>query len=122
MNSLPAPPQGSPRLSPWLIGLFAFYNRHYLRRHFNSVRVLKKGLPEGNRPNVIFLNHASWWDPLVSLFVSSEFFHGCASFAPMDARMLLRYRLFKYLGFFGIEPHCTRGAFAFIRTADSILK
>jgi 1-acyl-sn-glycerol-3-phosphate acyltransferase len=112
----------SPRISPWLLYLFARYNRHYLGRHFHSLRILKSGLPKSDRPAVIYLNHASWWDPLVCLFLAGIFFSDRASFAPINEQMLQRYRFFKRLGFFGIEPDSARGALSFIRTVDGILK
>lgn len=110
-----------PRISSWLISLFAVYNHHYLGRHFHSLRILKDGLPKHDRPTVIFLNHASWWDPLVCMFLARTFFPGRCSFAPIDAQMLGRYRLFKRLGFFGIKPGSAGGALAFIRSVHCIL-
>ena len=64
-------------------------------------------------PLVIYSNHASWWDPLVGLVLKSEFFADRTPFAPMDAAMLERYKLFARLGFFGVEQHSRRGAIAF---------
>lgn len=122
MNSKTAMTSPSPRISPWLMRLFAAYNHHYLGGHFHSLRILKNGLPKHSHPTVIFLNHASWWDPLVCLFLSRKFFPGRCSFAPIDEQMLKRYQFFKRLGFFGVEPNSTRGAFSFLRNVDAILK
>jgi len=121
MNSRAESARESPRISRWLIGLFALYNHYFLGRHFHSLRMLKNGLPKHDRPTVIFLNHACWWDPLVCMFLARTFFPGRRSFAPIDDQMLERYRLFKRLGFFGIKPDSTSGALAFIRRVDSIL-
>lgn len=105
------------------VGFFANYSRRYLRRRFHSIRILKDGLPPLDRaqPLVIFLNHASWWDPLVCLLLSREFFASRISFAPIDAAMVERYGFFKYLGFFGIEPRTARGARQFLRMTRAIL-
>ncbi len=121
MNSRAAIAGESPRISRWLIRVFALYNNYYLGRHFHSLRILKNGWPKHDRPTVIFLNHASWWDPLVCMFLARTFFSGRRSFAPIDDRMLKRYRLFKRLGFFGIKADSASGALAFIRRVDSIL-
>ena len=112
-----------PHVSSGLLKVFAAYTRGYVRRHFHSFRILKSGLPPRDlaRPLVIFLNHASWWDPLVCLLLSREFFPDRTSFAPIDAAMLERYGFFKHLGFFGIEQQTATGARKFLRTMRAIL-
>lgn len=112
-----------PRVSTGVMKVFATYSRGYVRRHFHSFRILKSGLPprEDARPLVIYLNHASWWDPLVCLLLAREFFPNRMSFAPIDSAMLERYAFFKHLGFFGIEQGTPRGALTFLRTARVLL-
>jgi 1-acyl-sn-glycerol-3-phosphate acyltransferase len=73
-------------------------------------------------PLVLYSNHASWWDALVCLAVKQQFFPSHAAFAPMDAAMLNRYKMFEKLGFFGVEQGSRRGAAHFLRTAEAILK
>lgn len=112
-----------PRVSGSVLKLFAAYTRGYARRHFHSCRILKAGLPPRDleRPLVIFLNHASWWDPLVCLLLSREFCSDRTSFAPIEGLMLERYRFFKHLGFFGVEQQTAMGARKFLRTMRAIL-
>jgi len=112
-----------PRISAGMMKLFAAYCRRYVRRNFTALRILKSGLPPGDpsRPLVIFLNHASWWDPLVCLLLSREFFPDHHSFAPIDSAALERYRFFRHLGFFGIEPQTQRGARTFLGITDALL-
>ena len=117
------PRAAQPHVSAAAMKGFAAYSRRYVRRNFHSVRILKSGRPprDSARPIVIYLNHASWWDPLVCLLLSREFFPARTSFAPIDAAMLARYGFFKHLGFFGIEPQTQRGARTFLRTAHDLL-
>ena len=64
-----------PRVSEWLLGAFARYTHWYLHRHFDALRVSASGwLPDNENgvPKVVYLNHASWWDPLVCLHLSRE--------------------------------------------------
>jgi 1-acyl-sn-glycerol-3-phosphate acyltransferase len=112
-----------PRVSEHVMRVFAAYSRRYLRRHFHSFRILKSGQPQFDlsRPLVIYLNHASWWDPLVCLLLSREFFASRTSFAPIDAAMLERYGFFKHLGFFPVEQESPRGALQFLRNTHAIL-
>jgi 1-acyl-sn-glycerol-3-phosphate acyltransferase len=111
-----------PDISRPLLRLFSFYTSHYLRRHFGSIYL--SGEPPNfadDRPAVIYLNHASWWDPLACLLLSSHFTHTHRNYAPIDARSLNQFRFFSRLGFFGVQKDSRRGAVDFLRTASAIL-
>ena len=118
------PAKALPRISTPLLRWFTWYSRGYLRRHFHSLRVSLAGLPPETRglPLLLYSNHASWWDPLVCLVVKDEFFPDRSAFAPIDAAMLERYKMFGRMGFFGVEQSSRRGAVQFLRTAESILQ
>ena len=109
----------SPRLHRW----FAWYARRYLKRHFNAVRILKEtpAPAETEAPAVFFLNHASWWDPLVSIFLAKSFYPNQLSFAPIDAGALKKYAMLRRLGFFPVERNTLTGARQFLRTSRAIL-
>lgn len=113
-----------PVISRPLLRWFTWYSRRYLRRHFHSLRISLAGSPPDSRglPVVLYSNHASWWDALVCLVVKQEFFSGRTAFAPMDAAMLKRYKMFHKFGFFGAAQGSRRGAIQFLRTAEAILK
>jgi 1-acyl-sn-glycerol-3-phosphate acyltransferase len=113
----------APYISDPMLTVFLAYCRRFVRRRFHALRVSKLGLParDPDRPMVVYLNHAAWWDPIVCLLLSREFFPGCHSFAPIDAAMLERYAFFRHLGFFGIEPGTQRGALTLLRTAHNLL-
>ena len=117
------PAVGPPRVAPRLLQVFAAYSRHYMCQRFHAVRILKNGLPPSDvsGPVVIYLNHASWWDPLVCLHLARKFFVNRTSFAPIDAESLQRYGFFKHLGFYGVEQQSVRGAMTFLRTSCSLL-
>lgn len=120
----PPEPRGIPRVSGWLLSGFAHYTRWYLNRHFHSLRIASSGwLPDNESaiPKVIFLNHASWWDPLVCLHLSRTLFVNHQAYAPIDAKAVEKYAFFKRLGFFGIEPDSPRGAARFFRISCDIL-
>lgn len=119
-------PQGRenvPAISPFLLRWFTWYARRYIRRHFHAVRVTPLGLPPACRglPVVIYLNHASWWDPLICVLLKDCFFPNRRAFAPIDARMLERYAFFKKLGFFPVQREGRRGAEEFLRRSTTIL-
>jgi 1-acyl-sn-glycerol-3-phosphate acyltransferase len=114
-------PAAIPQRSEFLCRWFAWWVRGYLTRHFHAVRLSRSAQPDvlANAPLVIVLNHPSWWDPLIGV-VLAGLFTGRTHYVPMDARMLDRYRLFKKLGFYGVEQG-PRGAAAFLRTTAAIL-
>jgi len=113
-----------PRISPLLLTWFTRYSRRYIRLHFHSLRVSRAGLPPktSDLPLVIYSNHASWWDALVCLVVKAEFFCERIAYAPIDATMLVRYKFFRRLGFFGVEQRTRRGAVQFLRIAEAVLR
>ena len=113
----------APTISRPLLGWFRWYARRYLRQHFNALRVTGSVPAERlSGPIVVYSNHASWWDPLVALFLSHQLLPGKSIFAPMDARALKRYGFFRRLGMFGVEAGTSRGAVQFIRQARAILR
>lgn len=115
---------GLPAVRPWLVRLFRRYNRVYLRRHFHALRLSRAGRPprsSAGEPLVIYLNHPSWWDPLVALFLAGELFGDRRSYGPIEAEALERYGFFLHLGFFGVERGTTAGARRFLDTATALL-
>lgn len=115
-----------PRHSPRLLALFARYVRVYIARHFNALRLLRGSdsfldeLPADARV-IFYMNHPSWWDPLVLIMLATQRFPTRDHFAPMDAAMLRKYAFFERLGFFGIEQDSAAGAMKMMRSAQAIL-
>jgi 1-acyl-sn-glycerol-3-phosphate acyltransferase len=102
--------------------LFGWYARHYLRKHLHALRGRIPALPaiDSDVPVIVYLNHASWWDPLVAIIVAREFFPNRLHYAPIDAEGLSKYRFLSRIGFFGIEPGTVRGARRFLGTASTV--
>ena len=115
---------GTPHISKPVLRFFRWIVRGYFRRHFRAVRVSEASrwvaLPAG--PIIIFANHSSWWDPMVSILLGSALLPERNHYAPMDAAALERYAIFKRIGAFGIERNTARGAAQFLRTSLALLK
>jgi 1-acyl-sn-glycerol-3-phosphate acyltransferase len=110
------------RPSHRLVSLFHLYVFWYLRRHFHALRLANADrFPATRRPLIVYLNHASWWDPLVSMLLSHRFLMDADHYAPMDAEALKRYGVFRRLGLFPVEMGTPRGAAQFMRAANHIL-
>jgi 1-acyl-sn-glycerol-3-phosphate acyltransferase len=93
-----------------------------MRRHFHAIRVsnAERFRRMDDRPLIVFLNHASWWDPLTCISLSGTLMRDQEHYAPMDAEMLAHYRFFRRLGLFPVEMNTAHGAAQFLRTADAI--
>ena len=117
------PTAAVPQISPAFLRIFTAYSRRYVSRRFHSIRVLETGLPPRNLPSplVVYLNHSAWWDPLICLRLAQTYFPGRASYAPIEADALQRYRFFQRLGFYGVAQNSVRGAMTFLRTTRAIL-
>lgn len=112
-----------PRVWRRLFALFALYSRWYLGRHFHAVRLLGP-LPrvDDDRALVVYLNHPSWWDPLIAILLASGEFPRRTHYGPIDAAALQRYGFFRRLGFFGVETGTVRGARRFLRLSEALLE
>ena len=120
---MPSPETPLPPTSPWLIRLFGWYTPRYLRRHFNTVRLLGN-VPDtaDPRPMLVYLNHPSWWDPLAVVLLIDRYFPHRPGYGPIDAEALGRYRFMEKLGFFGIDPATRAGAAKFLRIGGEVLR
>jgi len=103
--------------------LFATYCRYYLRRHFHRLYILKCSALKAieDKPLLICLNHPSWWDPLLALYLSQEMFSQRRHYGPIAAAAVGKYKFFEKLGFFPIDPHTRDGAFRFLQIGRSAL-
>ena len=113
----------APHISKPVLAFFRRIVRGYFRRHFRAVRVSEaqrfSGLPEG--PLIVYGNHSSWWDPMVSVLLAQKLMPGRRHYAPMDASALKRYEILKQIGVFGVDMNTVRGAARFLRTGLDIL-
>ena len=108
----------------WISG-FRWYGLRYIAKQFHAVRLSKSGLfPEvdSERPIIIYLNHPSWWDPMIGMVAWDRCFKDRTVYTPIDSEALEKYRFFKKLGFFGVEAGTSKGARQFLRSSKEILQ
>jgi len=112
-----------PAISRSLLALFRYIVRRYFRRHFHSVRLSGANrLCSISGPLVIYANHCSWWDPMISYLLAQKLLPHRKHFAPMDSAALARYGVLRRLGVFPVEMHTLRGAAQFLRTGHAVLR
>jgi 1-acyl-sn-glycerol-3-phosphate acyltransferase len=112
-----------PAISTPILRFFRRIVRGYFRRHFHAVRVAHAERFKGvTGPLIVYANHSSWWDPMVSVLLAAELMPERKHYAPMDAAALERYGILKWLGIFPVDATTARGAVQFLRTGEAILK
>jgi 1-acyl-sn-glycerol-3-phosphate acyltransferase len=96
-----------PRISPRLFALFAAYGERYVARSFHAVRLSQMDRPDPEdfrgKPLVVYLNHPSWWDPMMCLLLATRLFPDRRHYGPIEGSALEKYRFFTRLGFFGVD-------------------
>ena len=114
-------PQVSQRLVYW----FDWYLQRYVPKHFHALAISNTSATkaiDASEPLIVYMNHASWWDPLVALILAKRYFPTRRLFAPIDAVAVQKYPFMQRLGFFPVEQDRLHGAGNFLKTARAILK
>ena len=112
----------APAISMPVLMFFRRIVRGYFRRHFHAVRIANGNhFASASGPLIVYANHSSWWDPLVSILLAAELLPARHHFAPMDAAALKRYGILQRVGIFPVETATARGAVQFLRTGEDIL-
>ncbi len=123
----PPKPRPSPaRITPLVTSALRREGERRLARQFQAVRLSRAQRPDltaaRERPLVVYLNHVSWWDPLVCLQVARQLLPGRRHYAPIAASALRRQGFFARLGFFAVDPESARGARQFLELATQVLE
>ena len=112
-----------PPISAVTLRFFRRIVRGYFRRHFRGVMAQQtERLAQASGPLVVYANHSSWWDPMVSVLLASALLPDRRHYAPMDAAALERYPILRKIGIFPVEMATARGAAQFLRTSQTILE
>jgi 1-acyl-sn-glycerol-3-phosphate acyltransferase len=115
--------QDVPPISEFTLRLFTRIVRRYFRSHFRSVMAQHaERLAAQSGPLIVYANHSSWWDPMISILLAQTLLPSYKHYAPMDADALARYPILRKLGIFPVEMTTARGAAQFLRTGCAILR
>ena len=111
-----------PAISQSTLWFFQRIVQSYFRRHFRSVMIQQAEMLEALQgPLIVYANHSSWWDPMVSILLAKTLLPGRRHYAPMDAAALAKYPILRRLGIFPVEMSSARGAAQFLRTSQAVL-
>ncbi len=112
-----------PRIAKKQLRWFTKYVGFYLRRNFHGIHLLRLTSIEQLEgwPLLVCLNHPSWWDPLLGIYLSQRFFAHRRQYSPIASAGLAKYKFFERLGFFGIDPGARSGAQRFLQVGKEVL-
>lgn len=114
---------GPPPPSRSFLWCFHRFLDRYLPRNFHTLALLGgcPGDAAPDEPLIVALNHPSWWDPMLGLFVARHCFAERTFYAPIDAEALANYGMFRKLGFYGVRLDSLSGARQFLTDSRSLL-
>jgi 1-acyl-sn-glycerol-3-phosphate acyltransferase len=73
-----------------------------MRFRFKQVWIKQQYHPSSNTKTVYFLNHNSWWDGLIPLYLNEYFFHQQAR-AMMEDKQMHQFPFFRKIGAFSVN-------------------
>jgi 1-acyl-sn-glycerol-3-phosphate acyltransferase len=121
---LPPAERPTARRSAAIHAFMAHYFDRFFRRHMNALRVARWGepsVPAGAGPVIVYSNHPAWWDAAIYILAARRYFPEAESYAPLDAAMLERYRVFGRIGAFGVDLESPAGAAHFLAASADVL-
>ena len=123
VDSQERPGDGPPSPSDKFLWCFHRFLEKYLPRNFHTIALLDNcaGDLTPDEPLIVALNHPSWWDPLLGLYLAQNCFPDRTFYAPIDADALANYGMFRKLGFFGVRLDSVAGARDFLTDARAVL-
>ena len=93
-----------------MIRFFAKWIARMLRKDFHAVLAragtadVLRSLASDPRPLIVLMNHSSWWDPLIGLYLARTLVPARPVLGPMESEQLTKFKFFRKLGIFGIDP------------------
>jgi 1-acyl-sn-glycerol-3-phosphate acyltransferase len=90
--------------------VFSWYTARLFNKRFAAVRLARGSadtlakLDAHPGPAICLGNHPGWWDPLAAILLSRLYLPRRPIVAPMDIGELRRFKVFRAIGLFGIDP------------------
>lgn len=93
----------------WADIIFQPYLARLFKRHFHEIQLLGE-LPEipDHLPLLLLPNHSTWWDGFFVYLLNKRIFHRTAYLMMLETQ-LSKYKFFRKIGAYSIEPENRRG-------------
>lgn len=102
--------------SRFYIRFFALYTKWAMRFRFKQVWIKQNYHPSNTSKTVYYLNHNSWWDGLIPLYLNEYFFHQQAR-AMMEDKQMHQFSFFRKIGAFSVNLADARSSIQSLRYA-----
>lgn len=105
----------------WADIIFQPYLAWLFKRHFHAIQLLGE-LPEvpDHLPLLLLPNHSTWWDGFFVYLLNKRIFHRTAYLMMLEAQ-LSKYKFFRKIGAYSIEPENRRGVFESLKYTVELL-
>jgi 1-acyl-sn-glycerol-3-phosphate acyltransferase len=112
-----------PPVSALTYRLFARTVRRQFRRHFSTVLAQRtEVLERASGPLIIYANHASWWDPFLTVLLGRMLMPGRRAYAPIDAELLARSPVLGKVGFFPVDRTSPQSRAQLLHASEAALR
>jgi chlorobactene lauroyltransferase len=102
--------------SPLFIRFFTFYMNWFFKYRFKHVWLNQNYFPGDDDKTIYYLNHTSWWDGLIPLYLNENLLKQQGR-AMMEDKQMLRYKFFKKIGAFSVHLDNPKSALVSLRYA-----
>ena len=102
--------------SPLFIKIFGTYTNILFRRRFDERHINIRYSPAPDRKTIYFMNHHSWWDGMIPLYLNHNYFRQNAR-GMMEGKQLRKYSFFSKIGVFSIDLDDRRSILQSLRYA-----
>ncbi|MDE0014868.1 MAG: lysophospholipid acyltransferase family protein [Candidatus Poribacteria bacterium] len=105
----------------WADIIFEPYLAWLFKRHFHEIQLLGE-LPEipDHLPLLLLPNHSTWWDGFFVYLLNKRIFHRTAYLMMLETQ-LSKYKFFRKIGAYSIEPENRRGIIASLEYTVELL-
>jgi len=96
--------------------VFGSYTNILFRRRFDERHINIRYSPAPDRKTIYFMNHHSWWDGMIPLYLNHNYFHQNAR-GMMEGKQLRKHSFFSKIGVFSIDLDDPRSIMRSLRYA-----
>lgn len=114
---MPSKPSFIPaKESPLFTKVFGSYANLLFWRRFDERHIDIRYSPTPDRKTIYYMNHHSWWDGMIPLFLNHNYFRQQAR-GMMEGKQLRKYSFFRKIGVFSIDLDDRRSILQSLRYA-----
>ncbi|GGF12488.1 hypothetical protein GCM10010954_08980 [Halobacillus andaensis] len=107
--------------SPWMMWGFTRFNRMFLHRHFQNIKICNLNTTSIPKRSLFIVNHSSWWDALIIFFINDQVVQSDA-YGMMHEEGIRRFPFFRKVGVYSINPKDRRHLLSSLSYSKELLE